>query len=52
MSPRVRRIILILFLVAFVATIVVYFAYDKNLLYTWYAGCVAIIFYLMYRFSK
>lgn len=52
MSPKVRRIILILFFIAVVATVAVYFLFDKNLKYTWYTASVAGIFYLIYRFSK
>lgn len=52
MDPRIRKIIMILFLVAVVATIVIYYALDKDIKYTWYAGGTAIALYLLYRFTK
>lgn len=52
MDPKVRKVIMILFLIAAVATIVIYFAFDKNMKLTWYSGGTAIALYLLYRFSK
>jgi hypothetical protein len=52
MSPKVRKIILILFLISVAATIVVYFITDKEITSTWIAGGIAGMFYVMYRFSK
>jgi uncharacterized membrane protein len=51
-DPKIRNIILIAFIIAVVATIIIYFATDKNIKYTWYAGGTAIALYLVYRFSK
>ncbi len=52
MDPKVRKIVLILFLIAAVATIVIYFVSDNNIKLTWYTGGTAIALYLFYRFSK
>ena len=52
MNPKVRKVILILFLVSVVATVAVYFLTDKNITSTWIAGGTAGMFYIMYRFSK
>lgn len=52
MDPRVRKIVMILFLIAAAATIVIYFTSDKNMKLTWYTGGTAIALYLFYRFSK
>jgi hypothetical protein len=52
MTPRVQKIFLILFLIAFAATIIIYFISDKNMRYTWFAGGSALLFYFFYRFSK
>lgn len=52
MSPKVRKIILILFIISVVATIAVYFITDKDMMSTWITGGVAGMFYIMYRFSK
>ena len=52
MSPKIRKVILILFLIAVVATITIYFVTDKSITSTWIAGGVAGMFYIMYRFSK
>jgi hypothetical protein len=52
MDPKIRNIFLLLFLLAFIATFVVYFSTEKNMQMTWWFGGSAIIFYLIYRFSK
>ncbi len=52
MSPKVRKIILILFLISVVATVVIYFATNKDIVSTWISGGIAGMFYIMYRFSK
>ncbi len=52
MDPKIRKIIMIVFMIAVAATIIIYFATDKNMKYTWYAGGTAIALYLIYRFSK
>ncbi|MGV8962425.1 MAG: hypothetical protein ACOH2V_03480 [Candidatus Saccharimonadaceae bacterium] len=52
MSPNVRKVILILFLISVVATVAVYFIADKDITITWIAGGIAGMFYIMYRFSK
>ncbi len=52
MSPKVRKIILILFIISVVATVAVYFITDKEITTTWIAGGIAGMFYIMYRFSK
>jgi bacteriorhodopsin len=51
-DPKIRKIILIAFMIAVVATIIIYYATDKNMKYTWYAGGTAMALYLVYRFSK
>lgn len=51
MDPKIRNIFLLLFLVAFVGTFIVYLSTDKNMKLTWYFGGAAILFYLIYRFS-
>lgn len=51
MDPKIRNIFLLLFLIAFIGTFVVYFTTDKNMRLTWYFGGAAILFYLIYRFS-
>lgn len=52
MDPKIRKIFMILFLVAVAATIIVYFVTGKDMKMTWYFGGSAIVFYLLYRFSK
>ena len=52
MNPKVRKVILILFLLSVITTVTVYFATDKNITSTWIAGGIAGMFYIMYRFSK
>jgi phosphate starvation-inducible membrane PsiE len=52
MDLKYRNIFLLLFMLAFIATIVVYFSSDKDMQLTWYIGGAAILFYLIYRFSK
>lgn len=52
MSPKIRKVILILFLISVVATITIYFVTDKSITSTWIAGGIAGMFYIMYRFSK
>ncbi len=52
MNKKVRKVILILFFVSVVATLITYFATDKDMISTWIAGGVAGMFYIMYRFSK
>lgn len=52
MDPKIRSIFMILFLLAFVGTIIVYFSSNKDMQLTWYFGGAAILFYLIYRFSK
>ncbi len=52
MSPKVRKVILILFIVSVVATVAVYFITNKDITATWIAGGVAGMFYIMYRFYK
>lgn len=52
MDPKIRNLFLLLFLLAFIATIVIYFSTDKDMKLTWWSGGAAIIFYLIYRFSK
>ncbi len=43
---------MILFLIAFVGTIIVYFSSNQNMKLTWYFGGAAILFYLIFRFGK
>lgn len=43
---------MILFMIAFVATIIVYFSSDQNMKLTWIFGGAAILFYLIFRFAK
>mgnify|MGYP007011037191 CR=1 FL=1 len=52
MDPKTRNIFLILFLLAFLGTVIVYFTSAQNMKLTWYFGGAAIIFYLIYRFAK
>ncbi|WP_298650798.1 hypothetical protein [uncultured Proteiniphilum sp.] len=52
MDPKIRNIFLLLFLLAFLATVVVYFSSNQDMKLTWYFGGAAILFYLIYRFSK
>lgn len=52
MSPKIRNIFLILFLLAFTGTIIVYFTSAQNMKLTWYFGGAAAIFYLVYRFGQ
>ena len=52
MNPQVRKVILILFLISVIVTIAVYFITNKDIVYTWIAGGIAGMFYIMYRFSK
>lgn len=43
---------MILFMIAFVATIIVYFSSNQNMKLTWFFGGAAILFYLIFRFGK
>ncbi len=52
MDLKYRNIFLLLFMLAFIGTIVVYFSSNQNMRLTWYFGGAAILFYLIYRFSK
>lgn len=52
MDPKIRNVFMILFFLAFVGTMVVYFLPEKDMKLTWYFGGAAIFFYLIYRFSK
>jgi uncharacterized membrane protein len=52
MDPKIRNIFLLLFLLAFIGTIIVYFSFEQNMKLTWYFGGSAILFYLIYRFAK
>jgi hypothetical protein len=52
MDAKIRNIFLLLFLLAFLATVVVYFSAGQDMKLTWYFGGAAILFYLIYRFSK
>lgn len=52
MDPKIRNIFMILFMIAFVATIIVYFSSNQNMKLTWFFGGAAILFYLIFRFGK
>ncbi len=52
MDLKYRNIFLLLFMLAFIGTIVVYFSSNQDMRLTWYFGGAAILFYLIYRFSK
>lgn len=52
MSQNLKKITFILFAVAVVATIVVYVVTERDMKYTWIAGGIAIVLYLINRFSK
>ncbi len=52
MDPKIRNIFMLLFLLAFIGTIIVYFSSAQNMELTWYFGGAAILFYLVYRFTK
>ncbi len=43
---------MILFMIAFLGTIIVYFSSNRDMKLTWYFGGAAILFYLIYRLSK
>ncbi len=52
MKPKTRNRFLILFLIAFIATVVIYYVSGMNIELAWYFAAAAIIFYFIYRFSK
>lgn len=52
MDSKLRNIFLLLFMLAFLATVVVYFSSKQDMKLTWYCAGAAILFYLTYRFSK
>ncbi|MDR1516615.1 MAG: hypothetical protein LBS52_00695 [Dysgonamonadaceae bacterium] len=52
MNPKIRQLLFFSFALAIVATIVVYIATDRNMKYTWLAGGITIVLYLINRFSK
>lgn len=52
MDPKIRNIFMVLFMIAFLATVIVYFSSHQNMKLTWYFGGAAILFYLIFRFSK
>lgn len=52
MNPTLRKIIMVLFAVAIIATIVIYIVSGQNMTYTWYAGGTAIVLYLINRLVK
>jgi hypothetical protein len=52
MDLKYRNIFLLLFLLAFAGTIIVYFTSNRDMQLTWYFGGAAILFYLIYRFSR
>lgn len=52
MNPKLQQIFSVLFLVLVLATVVVYFATDKNMKITWIMSILAIISYFLYRFSR
>ncbi len=51
MDPKIRNIFLLIFLGAFIGTFIVYFSTEKDMRLTWMFGGVAIVSYLIYRFS-
>ena len=51
MDPKYRNFFLIIFLLAFIGTFVVYFSSEKDMRLTWMFGGTAIISYLIYRFA-
>lgn len=52
MNPKLRNLFLLLFLLGFIATIVVFFSSGKDMRSTWLLGGPTIILYLIYRFSR
>ncbi len=52
MKSQLTQIFSILFMLCVLATIVVFFATDKNMKATWIVGVCAIVLYFLYRFSK
>ena len=52
MNLNLRNLFLLLFLLAFIATLVIYFSNDRDTHLTWYPAGAAVIFYFIYRFSK
>lgn len=51
MEPKVRNFFLLLNLLSFIGTLVVYFSTDRDMRLTWYFGGAAILFYMIYRFG-
>ena len=49
MNRNLQNLFLLLFLLAFIATLVVYFSTDKDMTLTWYFAGAAVLFYLIYR---
>lgn len=43
---------MVLFMITFVATVVVYFVSQRNMILTWCFGGAAILFYLIFRFGR
>lgn len=52
MNHKLQQLFSTLFLLFFLATIVVYFATDKNMKWTWITGACAVVTYFLYRFSR
>ncbi len=43
---------MVLYMIAFVATVVVYFVSQRNMILTWSFAGATIVFYLIVRFSR
>jgi hypothetical protein len=50
MNLKIRNIVLILFLLSFLATLFVYFQYDRNMRLTWIFAAISALCYLIHRF--
>ena len=52
MNRKLQQLFSTLFLLFFLATIIVYFATGKNMKWTWITGACAVVTYFLYRFSR
>jgi hypothetical protein len=52
MNLSIRNIALVLFLLTFAVTIIVYFRFEQNMQLTWIFGGASAVCYLIFRFSK
>lgn len=52
MGPKIRGVFMVLFMLSFLWTIIVYFSSNQDMKLTWIFGGASILFYLIYRFWK